>query len=102
MIDETDFLKKGDTSAGVQRQYSGTAGRTENCRVAVFAAHASSRDRPICWLAAEVGLATSGWSQTDAHAFGDPGGCATQVVRTWASYWPRHAAPGDTGREYSG
>jgi hypothetical protein len=31
IIDETGFLKKGTTSAGVQRQYSGTAGRTENC-----------------------------------------------------------------------
>lgn len=31
--DETGFLKKGGRSAGVQRQYSGTAGRTENCRI---------------------------------------------------------------------
>ncbi|MCJ0871194.1 transposase, partial [Streptomyces sp. AP-93] len=31
IIDDTGFLKKGTTSAGVQRQYSGTAGRTENC-----------------------------------------------------------------------
>lgn len=45
VIDETGFLKKGDTSAGVQRQYSGTTGRTENCQVAVFAAYASSRGR---------------------------------------------------------
>ncbi|MEV4924813.1 IS701 family transposase [Streptomyces roseoverticillatus] len=47
VIDETGFLKKGDTSAGVQRQYSGTAGRTENCQVAVFAAYASSRGRAL-------------------------------------------------------
>ncbi|MET8676381.1 IS701 family transposase [Streptomyces sp. NPDC004647] len=47
VIDETGFLKKGDTSAGVQRQYSGTAGRTENCQVAVFAAYASSRGRTL-------------------------------------------------------
>ena len=31
VVDDTGFLKKGTTSAGVQRQYSGTAGRTENC-----------------------------------------------------------------------
>ncbi len=31
IVDETGFLKKGTKSAGVQRQYSGTAGRTENC-----------------------------------------------------------------------
>ncbi len=32
IVDDTGFLKKGTGSAGVQRQYSGTAGRTENCR----------------------------------------------------------------------
>jgi hypothetical protein len=39
--DDTGFLKKGTRSAGVQRQYSGTAGRTENCQVGVFLAYAS-------------------------------------------------------------
>ena len=39
--DETGFLKKGIKSAGVQRQYSGTAGRTENCQIGVFLAYAS-------------------------------------------------------------
>ncbi|WP_429429129.1 IS701 family transposase [Nocardia sp. GAS34] len=39
--DETGFLKKGVKSAGVQRQYSGTAGRTENCQIGVFLAYAS-------------------------------------------------------------
>lgn len=34
--DETGFLKKGVRSAGGQRQYSGTAGRTENCQIGVF------------------------------------------------------------------
>src|SRR5215471_10992266 len=33
IADDTGFLKKGIRSAGVQRQYSGTAGRTENCQV---------------------------------------------------------------------
>lgn len=41
IIDETGFLKKGDRSAGVQRQYSGTAGRTENCQIGTFVAYAS-------------------------------------------------------------
>ena len=41
IADETGFLKKGTHSAGVQRQYSGTAGRTENCQVGVFLAYAS-------------------------------------------------------------
>jgi SRSO17 transposase len=35
-VDETGFLKKGRTSAGVARMYTGTAGRIENCQVGVF------------------------------------------------------------------
>jgi SRSO17 transposase len=42
-IDETGFVKKGAHSVGVQRQYSGTAGRIENCQVGVFLAYASPR-----------------------------------------------------------
>ena len=41
IADDTGFIKKGTRSAGVQRQYSGTAGRTENCQVGVFLAYAS-------------------------------------------------------------
>jgi len=41
VIDETGFVKKGAHSVGVARQYSGTAGRIENCQVGVFAAYAS-------------------------------------------------------------
>src|SRR3982751_1248783 len=40
-LDETGFLTKGDKSAGVKRQYSGTAGRIENCQIGVFLAYAS-------------------------------------------------------------
>ena len=46
IIDETGFLKKGTKSAGVKRQYSGTAGRIENCQIGVFLAYRSeSRGR---------------------------------------------------------
>jgi SRSO17 transposase len=38
IVDETGFLKKGRKSCGVARQYSGTAGATENCQVGVFLA----------------------------------------------------------------
>jgi SRSO17 transposase len=41
VVDETGFLKKGTHSVGVARQYSGTAGRVENCQVGVFLAYAS-------------------------------------------------------------
>lgn len=41
VVDETGFVKKGDQSVGVARQYSGTAGRIENCQIGVFLAYAS-------------------------------------------------------------
>jgi SRSO17 transposase len=47
VVDETGFLKKGAKSAGVQRQYSGTAGRIENCQVGVFLAYASPKGRAL-------------------------------------------------------
>jgi len=43
VVDETGFLKKGLHSAGVARQYSGTAGRIENCQIGVFLTYASPR-----------------------------------------------------------
>jgi SRSO17 transposase len=78
VLDETGFLKKGTQSAGVHRQYSGTAGRIDNCQIGVFLAYASrhghalidralylpqawTRDGPRCRKAGipdEVGFAT--------------------------------------------
>jgi SRSO17 transposase len=45
ICDETGFLKKGTKSVGVQRQYSGTGGRIENCQIRVFLGYASSKGR---------------------------------------------------------
>ena len=45
VVDETGFLKKGTTSVGVQRQYSGTAGKVDNCQLGVFLAYASGTGR---------------------------------------------------------
>ena len=45
IVDETGFLKKGTKSVGVKRQYSGTAGRIENCQVGVFLAYATKKGR---------------------------------------------------------
>jgi len=42
IVDETGFLKKGEHSAGVQRQYSGTAGRIENSQIGVFLCYAGN------------------------------------------------------------
>jgi SRSO17 transposase len=47
VVDETGFLKKGTRSAGVARQYSGTAGRIENCQIGVFLAYASGWGRAL-------------------------------------------------------
>jgi SRSO17 transposase len=47
VVDETGFVKKGTESAGVQRQYSGTAGRVENCQIGVFLAYASVKGRTL-------------------------------------------------------
>jgi SRSO17 transposase len=43
VVDETGFLKKGTQSVGVARQYSGTAGRIENCQIGVFLGYATKR-----------------------------------------------------------
>ncbi|WP_374228582.1 IS701 family transposase [Pseudonocardia sp. ICBG162] len=45
VVDETGFLKKGDRSAGVARQYTGTAGRIENAQVGVFLTYATPHGR---------------------------------------------------------
>jgi SRSO17 transposase len=47
IVDETGFLKKGRRSAGVARQYSGTAGRIENSQIGVFLAYASAAGRAL-------------------------------------------------------
>ncbi|MDR0305430.1 MAG: IS701 family transposase [Chitinispirillales bacterium] len=43
IIDETGFLKQGKCSCGVKRQYSGTAGRVENCQIGVFLTYAGTK-----------------------------------------------------------
>lgn len=43
VVDETGFLKKGEHSVGVKRQYSGTKGGIDNCQVGVFLAYASAK-----------------------------------------------------------
>ena len=69
VTDETGFLKKGIRSAGVQRQYSGTAGRRENCQIGVFLAYVSDHghaliDRdlylPESWLSDPARCAAAG------------------------------------------
>src|SRR6266496_3586201 len=47
VVDETGDLKKGTATVGVQRQYTGTAGRVENAQVAVYLVYASSRGHAV-------------------------------------------------------
>src|SRR5258708_5253203 len=64
VIDETGFLKKGTKSVGVQRQYSGTAGRIENCQLGVFLTYASPKGHSL--LDRELYLPKS-WTQDPAR-----------------------------------
>lgn len=43
VVDETGFVKKGDRSAGVKRQYSGTAGKIENCQIGTFLSYTTAK-----------------------------------------------------------
>src|SRR4051812_45040287 len=70
VVDETGFLKKGSKSAGVARQYSGTAGRIENCQIGVFLAYAAPAGRTF--LDRELYLPRS-WTD-------DPDRCAAAGV----------------------
>ena len=45
VIDDTGFLKQGKESAGVQRQYTGSAGKTANCQIGVSLSIATPRHR---------------------------------------------------------
>lgn len=65
VVDETGDVKKGTKSAGVQRQYTGTAGRIENAQVAVFLTYAAPGGRAL--IDRELYLPES-WT-------GDPGRC---------------------------
>ena len=77
VVDETGDLKKGTATAGVQRQYTGTAGRTENAQVAVYLTYAARAghamiDRelylPKSWTAEPARCAAAGIPEDTAFA----------------------------------
>src|SRR6266704_2929032 len=104
VVDETGFIKKGKKSAGVARQYSGTAGRRENSQVGVFLLYASTKgyafiDRalylPEEWTADRVRCREA--SIPDEVGFATKGELAQQMLaRAFAAGVPADWVLGDT------
>jgi len=104
VVDETGFVKKGKQSAGVARQYSGTAGRRENSQVGVFLLYASAKgaaflDRalylPEEWTADRVRCREAGIP--DEVEFATKGELAKQMLsRAFAAGVPAKWVVGDT------
>jgi len=103
VVDETGDVKKGRASAGVQRQYSGTAGRVENCQVAVFLSYASPAghaliDRelylPRSWTADPARCAAAGIPETTAFAT-KPGLARRMISRALDAGTPAAWVTGD-------
>lgn len=94
VVDETGFVKKGVKSAGVQRQYSGTAGRIENCQLGVFLAYTTTKG-VRCWIASctcrspgpvTVNAAARRW-------------CPMRSSSPPRPLWPRRCSPARSPRE---
>ena len=104
VVDETGFVKKGKKSAGVARQYSGTAGRRENSQIGVFLLYASTRgaafvDRalylPEEWMSDRVRCREAGIP--DEVSFATKGALARQMLaRAFAAGVPAEWVAGDT------
>ncbi len=104
VVDETGFVKKGKKSAGVARQYSGTAGRRENSQIGVFLLYAASRgaaflDRalylPEEWTMDRVRCREAGIP--DEVEFATKGELAKQMLaRAFAAGVPAQWVVGDT------
>ncbi len=104
VIDETGFIKKGKKSAGVARQYSGTAGRRENSQIGVFLLYASSQgagflDRelylPQEWTVDRVRCREAGIP--DEVGFATKGELAQRMLaRAFAAEVPAKWVVGDT------
>jgi SRSO17 transposase len=104
VVDETGFVKKGKKSAGVARQYSGTAGRRENSQVGVFLGYASPKgyafiDRalylPEEWTSDRVRCREAGIP--DEVVFATKGELAKRMLdRAFAAGVPAEWVVGDT------
>nr|WP_210035424.1 IS701 family transposase [Pseudonocardia parietis] len=101
VVDETGFIKKGTRSAGVQRQYTGTTGKIDNCQLGVFLTYASSKGRAL--IDRELYLPTSWTEDRDRCARADvPDGVgfATKPQLGLAMLARAHAAGALTPRSW--
>jgi SRSO17 transposase len=103
VFDETGDLKKGSATVGVQRQYTGTAGRIENAQVAVYLTYAGARghaliDRelylPKSWTSDPDRLAAAGVPD-DIDFLTKPALAAGMLRRTLRAGVPARWAAGD-------
>lgn len=104
VVDETGFLKKGDKSAGVQRQYSGTAGRIENCQLGVFLAYVSAKGRALVdrrlyvpqktWIADRARCAEAGIGD-DVEFATKPQQALEMIKDAWEAGFPFSWVAGD-------
>lgn len=104
VVDETGFLKKGTKSAGVARQYSGTAGRRENQQIGVFLLYASAHGAAFVDRALYLpeGWVADAARRAEAHippavAFATKGELArVMLARAFAAGVPARWVVGDT------
>jgi SRSO17 transposase len=82
--DDTGFEKGGSCSAGVQRQYTGTAGKITNCQIGVFLAYASAKGWALIERAVIAGI-PFGWVTAD-EAYGDNGPLRAFLEQQQISY----------------
>ena len=104
VVDETGFLKQGEASCGVARQYTGSAGKITNCQIGVFAAYVSAKghafiDRALClpksWTGAPERLAAARVPEGTAFAT-KPRLAVAMIERAIAADVPFAWAAGDS------
>lgn len=81
IADPTGFAKKGKKSAGVQRQYSGTLGRIDNCQIGTFLAYADNAGNRVL-VDRELYIPRESW-------FGDPGRCREAAIPEYVAFATR-------------
>ena len=103
MIDETGLIKKGNHSVGVKRQYSGTAGKIENCQIGVFLTYRTAKghtflDRrlylPDAWCADAERRKQAGVPE-DVTFQTKPDLAMAMLEHAWANGVPMHWVLGD-------